>query len=180
MMMYVQDHDEMFPTTYVPGDCTTALGGCWSGGLIFWPQLVASYTKSINIYTCPDGVQSTKTRPYSGHYGASKTLLAGLNKPTIALAMLTKPAETMAFCDAGGYAVGSGEAKAPAGAFWYIPGTASLPQINRSCAVSKITVEYCPDSLKPRHSNGNNVTYADGHVKWVPVDRILDASLWSL
>src|SRR5205809_5026895 len=45
IMMYAQDHDEMYPRGNQDVDqaaCNAAPGGCWSTGFLFWPQLAQS------------------------------------------------------------------------------------------------------------------------------------------
>jgi prepilin-type N-terminal cleavage/methylation domain-containing protein len=187
MQMYVQDYDERFPSAwlFVPlAVCKEAMWGCWypDGGksVVFWPQLFGAYTRSTSIYLCPKGTKSSLKAPFEGHYGANSNLLAAYDQPTIALSSVQKPAETLAFCDSGPYLASLGDATTPTFAFWYIPGTAALPQVNRPCSVSKLQGDYCTDSLKPRHHGGNIVTFTDGHAKWVPVEKFLDPSLWSL
>src|SRR5438874_126701 len=108
MQMYLQDHDERFPSAwlYVPlAVCKQAMWGCWYQGggaeppVIFWPQLFGAYTRSTAIYLCPKGTKSSVKTPFQGHYGANSSLLAAYNQPTISLASVQKPAETLAFCD---------------------------------------------------------------------------------
>jgi prepilin-type N-terminal cleavage/methylation domain-containing protein/prepilin-type processing-associated H-X9-DG protein len=189
MQLYVQDYDERFPPAflYVPlAECKAAMWGCWYQGgggelpVIFWPQLFGAYTKSTAIYLCPNGTKSTRARPYEGHYGGNSELLLHFNlHETLPLSRVQKPAETLAFCDAGPYYASLSSATTPTNAFWYIPGTASLPQVNRPCSVSKLTGDICTDSLKPRHMGGNYVTFADGHTKWLSTDKFLDPALWT-
>src|SRR5438093_1190927 len=126
MQMYIQDYDERFPSAwlYVPlAVCKEAMWGCWYQGgggeppVIFWPQLFGAYTRSTAIYLCPKGTKSSVKTPFQGHYGANSNLLAQYNQPTISLASVQKPSETLAFCDSGPYWTSLGSATTPVFAF---------------------------------------------------------------
>src|SRR5215212_8524943 len=54
VMMYVQDHDEMFPRSNQDVDlaaCNAGPGGCWypsgNNSYLFWQQLAQSYVKNF-------------------------------------------------------------------------------------------------------------------------------------
>src|SRR5687767_8865855 len=70
LMMYVQDHDEMFPRANqgaTVADCNNAPGGCWfpsgNASLIFWQQLAQAYAKNFGIMSCPSGARGDVPSP---------------------------------------------------------------------------------------------------------------------
>src|SRR6187551_568249 len=68
-MMYSQDYDEKYPLSFsyrpVAPD-TGTWGSNASGYYWFWYQLIYPYTKSFQLFRCPNGDQSGYG--YSGNY----------------------------------------------------------------------------------------------------------------
>lgn len=170
-MMYTQDYDEKYPNAVLPNDQPPPadLGGYWSNNYWYWQQLLYPYTKSQQVYFCPSstGANSPLKQSNSFNYGANLLIMRNDNGtnlyPAISLASVNSPAATYLIMDAGAMRIdpeyfvntqsgwawlpGSG----PLGAFGYYATPANQP----------------PDWNQGRHFDGVNVTYADGHVKWL-------------
>lgn len=168
-IMYTQDYDEKFPyaLTVIPTDANTP-GGTWFGGLWLWQQVLYPYTKSTQVYICPNGDGTRLTAPYQGHYGANYALLPTGNDTipvaSISLAQVPAAARTYMFFDAGNYYLSSGMVTSAVSWNTYLPGAgdvgiAGCAGIGNSWMTS--------DCQSGRHFDGVNVAFADGHAKWL-------------
>jgi prepilin-type N-terminal cleavage/methylation domain-containing protein/prepilin-type processing-associated H-X9-DG protein len=186
IMMYVQDYDEKYPLYaitsleeppdgcwYSTGSCSTTSPGTYSW---FWQQLVYPYTKSDQLYYCPSAAFTA--HPYSGQYGANNQVMK--SSPPLSLAAVISPATTYLAMDSGMYAIYAGSGTNyvlnPTGSFWYIPGTERFKGVPAASLtpnplIGAVAADYESDG---RHFDGNNVIFADGHVKWVKT-----ATIWN-
>jgi prepilin-type N-terminal cleavage/methylation domain-containing protein len=69
-MMYAQDYDENYPSSFYYTDEVTDPNWGASGGqnYMFWMQMVYPYVKSNQIFFCPSG-NSAQAHAISGNYG---------------------------------------------------------------------------------------------------------------
>ncbi len=176
LLQYCQDYDEAFPTSYIVSANTPPDGLVWysdgSGITWFWPQIVYPYHKSNQIFVCPSS--AIKWPPYSGNYGANTAIMpyGSAGNKGLTLGALTAPATTFLALDAGPYGVGLGNLVGPTGNFWYVPGTANgRDPASLSPALS---AALSSDFTSGRHNQGINITFADGHVKWLAGTSLLN------
>lgn len=150
LLMYAQDYDECFPYAYAP----------WS---FTWYRTMASLLQggsisqwNIPIYQCPSDAQYQKTDA-GGQPGTACVSYAisnfGASKPAT-LVLITAPAEAFLVGDMGHQASGAiqGSAFAPWGS-----GYANFGY---------------------RHSEGANVAFCDGHVKWMRTPLPSSGNMW--
>ena len=183
LMMYTQDYDEHYPSRgyTTPTDQIPPDNQVWysSGGTNswFWQQIIYPYTKSEQLYRCPNGVPSTY--PYSGNYGTNGVIMQ--SSLGLSMAALESPSTTYLAMDSGMYYMeinsGTDFVTSPSGWFWYIPGTQKysgcpLTGCNSTYPMTGDTgADFDSDG---RHFDGNNVIFGDGHVKWVKTAAIWD------
>ena len=141
-LQYAQDYDETFPQGgALTGDTATWPNG--TTGANYWPCRIFPYVKNSQVFNCPSA-----STPWDG--SPSTTIPMGLNTtsggPQLArLGTIVKPAETAL--------VGDTE------------GTASYAFMSTWYAGTS------PRGLSPRHNEGGNMGFVDGHCKWVKFGR---------
>jgi prepilin-type N-terminal cleavage/methylation domain-containing protein/prepilin-type processing-associated H-X9-DG protein len=193
LQMYTQDYDETYPPPVITQKGLVPPGGWWfdaSFGYWFWPQIAQSYVKNFGVFRCPSGADVTNEygQPHSlyiGNYGANNKILNSTAPAN--MAAISKPAETYLIFDSGSYQSSffSGTTYAPALYFWYVPGH---PKNTAPKAAGGATYwdgapgpkgGLASDALNGRHQGGVNVAYADGHVKWMRSQVMVDdANAW--
>jgi prepilin-type N-terminal cleavage/methylation domain-containing protein/prepilin-type processing-associated H-X9-DG protein len=177
--MYAQDYDETL--LFYPGGnncswryiCSTTEA---PRDYLDWWDVVLPYTKNNKIYDCPSAAAVTTSAlafwgirniaigynmsPSAG-YSLVKNTAVGNNYPGVGLAEVVKPAETILLGEAGHN--------------WNPAATAATfnSKDNRSPSLS-----YSPSNEsgsewgpEPRHFDGANVGFVDGHAKWMKLDR---------
>ena len=161
--MYINDYDERFPPEYI---CDRRAGGPNKGG--YWEFLLPSgrldpYIKNLQVYVCPSAslwtIAPPRTRRISwGGYGVNywtsaltRRWIGGYcyNQGGIPVAKVQRPAEAGYMCDA---------YNCP------YPGNANLRHLGYSFRPSGW--DKC-GRFDPRHNDGVNMLYMDGHVKWL-------------
>ena len=159
IMQYTQDYDETYPNynTYDGVDETAP----------YWYDMVEPYLKSMEVLRCP----SSRTASISiGHYGANAMLIKSAHgigtsyQPSPKLAEVNFPASTYMVMDSGARRV------IPAGATLSVLNGSSnhyLPGVGSFKENTAINSAYQDDYQNGRHFLGVNVTFADGHAKWV-------------
>jgi prepilin-type N-terminal cleavage/methylation domain-containing protein/prepilin-type processing-associated H-X9-DG protein len=174
-LQYVQDYDERFPGAYqmaygVTGRLSAAVDALYTADLIY------PYTKNDQVFDCPS---TTPTAVVSGNYGWN-VAICPFNGPGIALGNIVAPANCYLLMDCGPYGVGAANAVNPGGSFWYIPGTARAlgrdPYAVQPNGYA-INANLQSDFDSGRHNQGVNVSFCDGHAKWLaPTTLIAEAS----
>jgi prepilin-type N-terminal cleavage/methylation domain-containing protein/prepilin-type processing-associated H-X9-DG protein len=176
--MYAQDYDETLISRP-----TGSLGACnWqyicenprTRSYLNWWDIVIPYTKNNQIYDCPAAAASTSAlirnwgiRNIAIGYNLSangglvkSTLVNGWN-PGVTLAEVTRPADTILLGEAGHN--------------WNPAATASVfnsrdnssPSIAWSPRIESGS-EWGPE---PRHGEGANMGFVDGHAKWMRLEQ---------
>lgn len=161
IMQYTQDYDETYPSydTFDAG----------SSSAPFWQTTIEPYLKSTQVLRCPS---SLTTSPSIGHYGANILMLKStLNtdspvgyEPGLRLSAVNFPASVYMIMDSGASRVipwGATLSVRTGSSNHYLPGVGSFYEN------SAIAAGYQDDYQRGRHFLGVNITYADGHAKWM-------------
>lgn len=154
LMQYTQDYDETYPC----GRYSAVIGGRLVA--VFGPDLVFAYVRSATVYQCPSEPQAQNWEAFSndtpangGCFGGRLGVSAGnfhwqsypLNRhlvmsPPLSLSEVPRASDTGAFFD--GY-----------------PGCVGNPPESPYSTIAR-------PGRAPRHQEGINACYADGHVKY--------------
>ena len=183
IMQYVQDNDEFFPPYEWTGQTATPPDGkFWASGTWYWPQMIYPYTKSTQIYLCPDApskYQFGPNAPNFANYGANalimnytQTHVAG--RPMVNDSTIVSPATIYLIMDAGCINIAPYYPLHPDTYVQYIPGTGPGSAANLGALTSTGIAELKSDFNSGRHFDGVNVGFADGHVKWIKSDAVLN------
>lgn len=191
LAMYRQDFDEMWVPPFWKTSTSPPPGGYWyTDTSWFWQQIAESYTKSYGIHICPDG--RTIGQPvYAGNMGlnlhlnrprtywpggtAFPTTLwpGGVAKPKpvddtpVTEAQIPRPADTYQVADSGFYSMSMFNSLNTPSSSSYTPGYPKNAGVSWSAAIKA-------DALTPRHGDGMEVGFCDGHVKWMKVQQFQD------
>ncbi|MCS6950279.1 MAG: DUF1559 domain-containing protein [Armatimonadota bacterium] len=166
-LAYVQDYDEVFPQSVYSMDRPILLPG--SGDRVFTVfDATMPYMKNVEIIVCPsqrpgidfEGLLRTLGLRTSGNfrYGSyaynfalfqDPALPPGLfaDDPVVPLAAVTEPVNTTMFFDS-----------------IYVPQAG--PQVDPSCRLPEGPFGWDNFPAHPRHSDGMNINFADGHAKY--------------
>lgn len=151
--MYVQDYDERFMyDSYGPGiSYTTPSGQVMTNSYMLWMFMVYPYVKNTQLFNCPS-VGQTFVGAYTGNmrYGWN----GGLNGK--ADSQITYPAECLCVAETTYNTGGTGNPYR----IYYNATTDTFDLINGS-------------PLDPRHNEGLNAAFCDGHGKWIKLDAVL-------
>jgi prepilin-type N-terminal cleavage/methylation domain-containing protein/prepilin-type processing-associated H-X9-DG protein len=162
VMQYVQDFDETYPirqNNFLPAE-----PGFFGPN---WDRLIFSYVKSADVYRCPDHAidDSTSNYGYNANLGEGRydftTNTRWLNPDGtrdfrgLPVADVSVPAQIVMIYDASSEGsvrrIGNGN-----GSFVFRVGAKKAGQPG-----------WQNNTLQSRHSDGDNIGYADGHVKWM-------------
>jgi len=185
-LMYNQDYDEMFPVwAQDPERQMARPDGTIYQGKVTWPLLYMPYIKNQGVFRCPsDGqvassVGPTWGKPFAMSYGTNlrihrcaDTSACATGSPR-ALASIDAPAETYWIADVwNGSPIGI--ESGPYAACKWSDGTQTygvdrmrFVQNATSCSGYPIPNDPKNPDASTRHSGGNNVVFADGHVHWL-------------
>lgn len=158
LMMYTQDYDEKYPL-YAFKDASLT----WK---FSWASVIYPYVNSTQVFICPSAVQTGYCYPtlmqvnsyqYAGSYGYNYAYFgtwATSTRPTVtSLAAVNSPSETIAIAESTALQVTS---------IVYPPSIWSNP----ATTCGYVSGEF-EKQLATRHFDGTNITFADGHVKWL-------------
>lgn len=160
IMQYTQDYDETYPN-YGTLVGTAEVSPWWTG-------MTAPYLKSAAVLRCPSSPLGAESS--LGHYGANILVLkaargiGNVYEPGLKLSEVNFPASTYMVMDSGALRV------IPFGATLSVRNGSSnhyLPGVGSIFPNTAVSAAYQDDYQKGRHFLGVNVTYADGHAKWV-------------
>jgi prepilin-type N-terminal cleavage/methylation domain-containing protein/prepilin-type processing-associated H-X9-DG protein len=157
IMQHTQDYDELYP-----------LQSHLSGGVVyrFWPVLIQPYVKSYQLFDCPSAsMKHPNTTGYVENisYGINYWVGSRIGA-IVSLAELSRPAETIMVAESGNRVANNR------------PGYPIIYSSHYGAAnTSEPTYGFnntAPTRLSDRHMEGNNVLWADGHVKWMRTDAL--------
>ncbi len=192
-MMYVQDYDETYPASgnaalLAPGNCNDFMMRSGWGGWV--GNNLLPYTKNVQIYTCPSqpraltvngGVVPGTTQPFCGNrvayhyvsYGFNYNRIAGrpvsdIQESANQLVMWDSTTSPWADCNF---------MDANCGLFRQ----RDICQFRRKMGMPAAPGDVCgANNNASHHNNGNNLLYADGHVKWGRWDQVTWGQLANL
>jgi prepilin-type N-terminal cleavage/methylation domain-containing protein/prepilin-type processing-associated H-X9-DG protein len=198
--MYIQDYDEVFPQASFSGAGGTTTPDNF--GAFRWPWLVLPYIKNFQLFRCPSQSPSF-TDPSCGGpnpcldqnggfygylwslfsmYGYNWGYLAPDGSPGVppgdgftsnsrgqSLAAVQAPADTVLLADSI-WTPNASPTETKCGYFLIYPPNrwAGSPPLNG----------FSYGRVWPRHQQKANVTFVDGHVKMMGIDKLRDESLW--
>jgi len=167
IMQYVQDYDEMYPGRMRGDNSGTTR--------VSWPILIMPYVKNQQVFRCPSLIdrgwtafnQRDTSQQFLCNYGYNLCALGaggyGASDTAVAMASLTKPAETAAVVDMMACSCG-------------VKGTSTA-----SNCFGPLNIRTA-GGLPPApgiHNGGLNVAFADGHAKWLPDNELMPGKrLW--
>lgn len=166
MIMYTQDYDghlvpqyiKYLPASSKPASYTKYLSPHSDGSVnVYWPSILNSYINNYQIFDCPNSPRSTPNSFYGSYdinTNISKLSLAAFDKPSITYAI-------MDWSSTLGYA--SSQRMTTTGSWRYLPGVGDISGWDCD-GESGATGNDC---MHGRHFDGINMTFADGHVKWL-------------
>jgi prepilin-type N-terminal cleavage/methylation domain-containing protein/prepilin-type processing-associated H-X9-DG protein len=170
--MYRNDYDGM----YMP---LGTLDPTLPNGYRYWPQLQEPYLKNKDIFSCPsrDDIKYDHTNPANKNapvyvtYGQNYWTETAIYYKDTTDSVITRPAETVLYMEDGG-------SKAHPSLGWYL----SYPSYYGGVAArtsSAYGFDYKDANggealarATDRHNGGLNITWADGHAKWMRREEI--------
>lgn len=169
VMQYTQDYDEKYPMAYIsPAASISPIGKApWiagAPGYWVWQEIIYPYTKSEQIYVCPSSINQTLYPGfYAFNYGANR-LLFNYPSQSLSISSVNKVSETYMVMDSGGYDPHpTAEGVLVSDGWRYLPGAYKNAGI--ACLASQPYTADCQSD--GRHFDGLNMTFADGHAKWL-------------
>ncbi len=177
VMQYVQDNDERYPLSQVSrtgpwADIPTSDDFADTAN-VQWPQFIAPYTKSMQIFRCPSAYAKTGNDGVYGQYGANQAMFlvtstVAANQKSLAMSAVISSATSYMIMDLGVFRATGRELTAPGSSGNYIPGTGPGSQTNLPAVTFATSIVALEGDYKAgRHFGGVNVAFADGHVKWL-------------
>lgn len=177
-MMYIQDYDEVFWSCPWPGGGQLNIPNPANGGTVFWSDLLQPYIKNTGIFDCPSNadvlfntayylppaIPQGSTNYYRVEYGYGDMGVHGdQGRPPYSLATLDKPAQIALLGDAV-FAWNFLNCQAD-------PEKVNNPVESRGSFYFTRGINGWALYGKPRHFDGINFVYADGHAKYGKVSR---------
>lgn len=155
VQMYTQNNNETLPgTTVIPG--------------YPWADKILPYVKTPSLFECPSTrspygeyqpgshePDSSESPPVRKHGSYNYNFIS---RERIRLSQFLYPSETLVLVDGGG----------------------AITSMISEFEEVEIDEELLETSgIDPRHDDGGNVAFVDGHIKWVPYDKMLrNKRLW--
>jgi prepilin-type N-terminal cleavage/methylation domain-containing protein/prepilin-type processing-associated H-X9-DG protein len=170
-VMYAQDYDERtMPILRGNGVGSIGAGDCSVGGPHWYEEIIQPYVKNTQILVCPSGLSEM----YAGatNYGMNESLASNAegrypsvgcySQGGVAMSKVQMPSEVGVFGDS---------ASCPYPGNKYIWGA--------NDAVANPSVTLC-GRQSPRHNGGLNITFMDGHAKWMGAQSLASTTIWSV
>ena len=167
VMMYTQDYDEKYPRAIQKNERVLEIDGIkdasFSGDRAwYWMKIIYPYIKSVQVFRCPSSSSEDVTQ---GNYGANRTVMGYYSDATQSLASVDSPASTYMIMDSGAYMIQASRAASSPNSYWYFPGTSQF--VGDSASDLGMTGWRIHDFEVGRHFDGANMSFADGHAKWL-------------
>ena len=171
-MMYVQDYDDSYPFYQRTGDGSAPEGGYWYTTTWYWMNEIYPYVKNEQIFRCPSSLNqgTSKASIRVANYGVNQNIIGSQANSPIKMAQIDAPSTMYMVMDAGQYNINYSAALSNAaksgqvGYSYYIPGACTF----YGTYMSSVSYAWQRDDCDTyRHLGGENIAYADGHVKWL-------------
>ena len=173
VMQYTQDYDETYPYAAVSLGAPYPDKREWNPGFWFWPQILYPYHKSMQVFVCPNGRPDNTSAPRIGHYSANRRIMRTTSEGAgVRLSAVNSVASTYMILDGSDYYIQPSYATGPYAGFYYVPGVGRLSSNLKNNCGTMGTSYYQEDCISGRHFGGLNVTFADGHAKWLKAEVI--------
>ncbi|MEJ5253634.1 MAG: prepilin-type N-terminal cleavage/methylation domain-containing protein [Chthonomonadetes bacterium] len=165
-VMYAQDWEGSLPAA-MPYAPVAPEGRAWMTAL-------RPYITDMRIWVCPENTQPVPSYAYNTLLGFPRLMGAAYGYSGLMLDSITLPANTfLAYDTPNNRADANNLNGATASYMMYVsPGQLAERHPNWESAYHE-RVQW----QRPRHNDGNNVVFADGHVRWV---RLAVVSPWSV
>ncbi len=186
---YAQDADETFSGSYVFDFASDRLGTNTTRR-VYWPQVIFPYSKSNGLYLCPDGVSphintskafdanitgnpDVQLIDYAYNCLGNIGTISGFDGEQQTLASIQAPASTIILTEANamdpafpdksdkGGQLNTYQTEQTDYAGVFPP--AGLPNSTTWAGNTRVVR---PLNVSKRHTEGSNILYYDGHVKW--------------
>ena len=178
---YVQDYDEKLPLTYFNVTLPPA-----NGEVCGWSDAIQPYLKSVQIYQCPSETRNGGSNPWDGNsnytdYWYNTALSTSTSGTTTSLAsvseaQLTYVSNTVLNGD-GGSSRARYNVNGCQGSGGNILQLSTCTAAGPSVESAFVSPYFTEPTGATRHLEGMNVSFVDGHVKWLRVEKIGNAKV---
>jgi prepilin-type processing-associated H-X9-DG protein len=172
VMQYTQDYDERYPVQAASTSPSTGVIANFStaSAATNWLRSINPYLKSWQIYSCPSAVQYSGTATIAIPNGNSAASYMGngviFRQPYsggLSLAAVDEPASVIMVREA-------------SMVYSY---SETRPYETATSSHTYEYFEYATQAADRQHFDGGNLAFADGHVKWLALNRIC-LSAWGV
>jgi prepilin-type processing-associated H-X9-DG protein len=122
--------------------------------------MIYPYVGNVQVFRCPS-TSIANTYPTYGSYGANYYVMSYHSDAPVNMASVEAPASTYMVLDGSAYTMSPSRVRGPDKG-WEIPGTAAY-----NTGSGTVSAAYQSDWKNGRHFDGLNMTFADGHAKWL-------------
>jgi prepilin-type N-terminal cleavage/methylation domain-containing protein/prepilin-type processing-associated H-X9-DG protein len=183
IMMYVQDYDDTYPMSQRDND---------TGAQTFWYYDVKPYVKDFRVFGCPSSPggygNSTTSHVWgnnnddlvrAGNYSVNELVMplavaANISELyTVKMSSVASPSSTYLAMDGSNAYLEPFYAVNPGSSYIYIPGTKRLNGKGDSGLFERFRTDFDTG----RHFNGLNMVFADGHAKWLKIEKVYSEAM---
>ncbi len=164
--MYAQDWEGNLPSA-MPYTAVAPGGRAWMTALM-------PYVKDARIWVCPENAMPVPSYGYNTYLGFPRMMGIGFGYSGLALDAVTVPSNNFLAFDTPNNRADANNLNGGMGSYmmFVMPG-----QLAERHPDWESSYRERPGWQKARHNDGNNVVFADGHVKWI---RLAVQSPWSI
>lgn len=164
--MYAQDWEGSLPTV-LPYAVVAPEGRAWMVAL-------QPYVTDARIWVCPENTLPVPSYAYNTFLGFPRLMGTAYGDGGLALDAITAPANTFLAYDTPNNRADVNNLNGAMGSYmmYVLPGQLAERHPNWESAYRERALWQ-----RPRHNDGNNVVFADGHVRWI---RLAEQSPWSV
>lgn len=154
--MYAQDWDGSLPSA-MPYMAVAPEGRAWMRALV-------PYVKDARVWVCPENTAPVPSYAYNMFLGFPRMLGTAYGYSGLALDMITVPANTLLAYDTPNNRADANNLNGASASYmtYVMPGQLAERHPNWESAYRERAAWQ-----RPRHNDGNNIVFADGHVRWV-------------
>lgn len=154
--MYTQDWDGLLPSA-MPYAPVAPVGRAWMTAL-------QPYLSDAQVYVCPENTLSVPSYAYNTLLGFPRLLGTAYGYSGMAIDAVTVPTNTFLIYDTPNNRADVNNLNGATGSYmaYVIPGQLSERHPEWETAYRE-RLQW----QRPRHSDGNNVVFVDGHVRWI-------------